>query len=300
MAKGYSKDLRARAVALVEDGESRREAADLRANGPDVAQSYHERAATAAGQIAAPMPQVLTQIGAAHDKTVQAISQSVTQASQSLATAGTQVSASLTKAEHQAVGQLHRQVAQQAQQLNTIGEHATAALNSQGRKAASAGDARISGINRQLAGVDVPDKQAPAVAATASSSVQASYQPPLDQVAGTSLDIQQQIGQAGATTVGAIDTTGPTVAGQTGGVVKQNRATVHTQTTAISKQLTGVVTQTQAGGSAMVKDLAGGLDTQLATLDQAYVKGLGDYRQGLDKQVAKGLDDVREPVSTLT
>jgi hypothetical protein len=27
MAKGYSKDLRARAVALVEDGESRREAA---------------------------------------------------------------------------------------------------------------------------------------------------------------------------------------------------------------------------------------------------------------------------------
>ena len=52
MAKGYSKDLRARAVALVEDGESRREAARLLGLGASTAIRWLERWATT-GSVAA-------------------------------------------------------------------------------------------------------------------------------------------------------------------------------------------------------------------------------------------------------
>jgi len=43
MAKGYSKDLRARAVVLVEDGESRREAARVLGLGASTAIRWIER-----------------------------------------------------------------------------------------------------------------------------------------------------------------------------------------------------------------------------------------------------------------
>jgi transposase len=46
MAKGYSKDLRVRAVALVEDGESRREAARVLGLGASTAIRWIERWAT--------------------------------------------------------------------------------------------------------------------------------------------------------------------------------------------------------------------------------------------------------------
>ena len=46
MAKGYSKDLRARVVALVEDGESRREAARMLGLGASTAIRWIERWAT--------------------------------------------------------------------------------------------------------------------------------------------------------------------------------------------------------------------------------------------------------------
>ena len=52
MAKGYSKDLRARAVALVEDGESRREAARVLGLGASTAIRWIERWATT-GSVAA-------------------------------------------------------------------------------------------------------------------------------------------------------------------------------------------------------------------------------------------------------
>src|SRR5260370_33741463 len=52
MAKGYSKDLRARAVALVEDGESRREAARVLGLGASTAIRWFERCATT-GSVAA-------------------------------------------------------------------------------------------------------------------------------------------------------------------------------------------------------------------------------------------------------
>lgn len=52
MAKGYSKDLRARAVALVEDGESRREAARVLGVGASTAIRWIERWATT-GSVAA-------------------------------------------------------------------------------------------------------------------------------------------------------------------------------------------------------------------------------------------------------
>jgi transposase len=52
MAKGYSKDLRARAVALVEDGESRREAARVLGLGASTTIRWIERWATT-GSVAA-------------------------------------------------------------------------------------------------------------------------------------------------------------------------------------------------------------------------------------------------------
>ena len=52
MAKGYSKDFRARAVALVEDGESRREAARVLGLGASTAIRWIERWATT-GSVAA-------------------------------------------------------------------------------------------------------------------------------------------------------------------------------------------------------------------------------------------------------
>ena len=52
MAKGYSKDLRVRAVALVEDGESRREAARVLGLGASTAIRWLERWATT-GSVAA-------------------------------------------------------------------------------------------------------------------------------------------------------------------------------------------------------------------------------------------------------
>ena len=52
MAKGYSKDLRARAIALVEDGESRREAARVLGLGASTAIRWIERWATT-GSVAA-------------------------------------------------------------------------------------------------------------------------------------------------------------------------------------------------------------------------------------------------------
>jgi len=52
MGKGYSKDLRARAVALVEDGESRREAARVLGLGASTAIRWIERWATT-GSVAA-------------------------------------------------------------------------------------------------------------------------------------------------------------------------------------------------------------------------------------------------------
>ncbi len=52
MAKGYSIDLRARAVALVEDGESRREAARVLGLGPSTAIRWIERWTTT-GSVAA-------------------------------------------------------------------------------------------------------------------------------------------------------------------------------------------------------------------------------------------------------
>jgi len=52
MAKGYSKDLRARAVALVEDGESRREAARVLGLGASTAIRWIERWTTT-GSVAA-------------------------------------------------------------------------------------------------------------------------------------------------------------------------------------------------------------------------------------------------------
>ena len=52
MAKGYSKDLRERAVALVEDGESRREAARVLDVGASTAIRWIERWATT-GSVAA-------------------------------------------------------------------------------------------------------------------------------------------------------------------------------------------------------------------------------------------------------
>ena len=52
MAKGYSKDLRARAVALVEDGESRREAARVLGLGASTAIRWIERWATTGSVVA--------------------------------------------------------------------------------------------------------------------------------------------------------------------------------------------------------------------------------------------------------
>lgn len=54
MAKGYSKDLRARAVALVEDGESRREAARVLGLGASTAIRWLERWATTGSVVALP------------------------------------------------------------------------------------------------------------------------------------------------------------------------------------------------------------------------------------------------------
>ena len=54
MAKGYSKDLRARAVALVEDGESRREAARVLGLGASTAIRWIERWTTTGGVAALP------------------------------------------------------------------------------------------------------------------------------------------------------------------------------------------------------------------------------------------------------
>jgi transposase len=54
MAKGYSKDLRARAVALVEDGESRREAARVLGLGASTAIRWMERWPTTGSVAACP------------------------------------------------------------------------------------------------------------------------------------------------------------------------------------------------------------------------------------------------------
>jgi transposase len=54
MAKGYSKDLRTRAVALVEDGESRREAARVLGLGASTAIRWMERWATTGSAAALP------------------------------------------------------------------------------------------------------------------------------------------------------------------------------------------------------------------------------------------------------
>ena len=54
MAKGYSNDLRVRAVALVEEGESRREAARILGLGASTAIRWIERWATTGSVAASP------------------------------------------------------------------------------------------------------------------------------------------------------------------------------------------------------------------------------------------------------
>ncbi len=272
---------------------------DLRANGPNVAQSYRDQAATASVQLISALPGVTEQLGAVHDTTAQAISQAVAQASAAFSTMATQFSASLNASEQEAIRQLQQQVAEQAQQFNAVGEQAVAALDRAGQKAAKAGDDQLSGINRQLAGMDLDETNASATAATVTASVQNSYQPLYGQVDQTSTEVRNQIAQAGSDAVSAIDTSGPAAANKLRGVVTQARNAINTQGASVDAQLSGAVAQTRAGGDGMMKDLAGALDTQIADLDESYGKGLADYRHGIDEQVAKGLDDVHEPITTL-
>ena len=56
MAKGYSKDLRARAVSIVEDGESAREAARVLDVGASTAIRWIERWTTTGSVEASPAP----------------------------------------------------------------------------------------------------------------------------------------------------------------------------------------------------------------------------------------------------
>jgi hypothetical protein len=272
---------------------------DLRANGPNVAQSYRDQAAAASVQLISALPGVAEQLGEVHGATAQAISQAVSQASAAFSTMATQFSASLNASEQEAIRQLQQQVAQQAQQFNAVGEQAVAALDRAGQKAAKAGDDRLSGINRQLAGMDLDETNASATAATVAASVQNSYQPLYGQVDRTSTEVRNQIAQAGSAAVSAIDTSGPAAANKLRGVVTQARNAINTQGASVDAQLAGAVAQTRAGGDGMMKDLAGALDTQIADLDEGYGKGLADYRHGIDEQVAKGLDDVHEPITTL-
>ena len=272
---------------------------DLRANGPDVARSYYEEAANASLQIELALPEVVVQIGTVHEQTATALTQGVTQATHALSATDAELGASLAGSEHQAVTELHAQVSRHTRELTTLGRHAAASLDTAGRKAAKVGDDQLSSLSKQLEDRDLDAKQAPSVAGTITASVAGSYRPLYDQVDRTSLGIRDQIAESGGSTVGMIENAAPTVANHLGGMTAATSDTIGTQTATVGTQFENAVTQTKAGGDGMLQDIGAGIDTQLVSLDQAYGKGLGDYREGLDKQTAKALDDVRDPVNTL-
>jgi hypothetical protein len=272
---------------------------DLRANGSDVAESYRGEAVNAVLQINLALPQVLSQISLIQEQTAPALTQAAHQATHMLFTTEAEIGASLAASEHKALSQMHGQVSRKVHELTMIGQHAAASLDGAGRKAAKAGDDRLSSLSRQLTGSDLDAKQAPSVAGSVTASIANSYHPLCDDVDRTSVEIRDQIADSGGSTVAAINTTGPAVAHRLSGMLAQTRDIVDTQTNSVSTQIINAVQQTTVGGNAMLKDISTELNAQFGTVDEAFGKGLSNYRQGLDKQTASALDDVREPVQTL-
>ncbi len=271
----------------------------LRANGSDVAQSYRGEGANASVQVELALAPVLVQIGAVHEETAGALGRGVNQAAHALSNAEAQIGASLASSEHKAVTQLHAQVSRHARELNQVGQHAAASLDAAGRKAAKAGDGQLSSLTEKLADNELDEKATGSVTGTVANSIVSAYRPVYNQVDQASLGIRNQISGTGANTVAAIDTTGPTVGTRLGGMVNRTQETIGTQTTSVTTQLEDMVVQTKTGADGMFKDIGTGIDTQLGTMDEAFGKGLTDYRQGLDKKSTEALDDVRDPVKTL-
>ncbi|MEQ8753697.1 MAG: hypothetical protein RID09_09280 [Coleofasciculus sp. G1-WW12-02] len=272
---------------------------ELRATGPETANSFREQGQEAASQLSEGQGQVVEQLNTSNQETIAAIQQAVGQGNQALGNLQGQLIEQLVSLEQTIQNQLQSQVAQKSQELYAAGEQAINTFQEQGQQAIASGDEHLTQFNQQVTEIDIDPELASEATTEIVGQVDGAYNNLMSTADGALQQADSALVEAGNQVLTAIGSVSSHAAGQIQTFLGQAQGQVSQQITSISDQLGTTVSQASDAESSMVSEVASSLDEQISQLDTGFGAGLEQYTGGLDEQVTSVKEQASEPRQSL-
>jgi hypothetical protein len=274
-------------------------AEELLGTAPGARDTFLQQGEGVAGQLETGLSGFNGQLGTVFGQASGVVQQTWTANVQQLGHAKTQLTGQLSSSEHDVLSQLHEHIELQGENVNANADQAATVLQSQGDKTLAAGDWELAQLWQSIATATIPVNQAPTLAQPFSTQVAGAFDGAASQTDNLSNQIGTGLLQAGAQIAAVTQSGAGTLAHRVQGTAGLAAEQMAQQRQAVAANLQTIGGQVGAAGMTAVAQFSGGLDTSLGQTEQAFTRGLGDYRTYLTDQVATAGTTAHEPVGTL-
>jgi hypothetical protein len=274
-------------------------AEQLRATGPQAADSFRQHGKEIQDQLGAGQPQLVDQVTAVFHNAGTLLQQARTAGELQLGHFRKAVTGQFSAAEQNTLSHLEAQVAHKSREVRMAGDHAIASLHEQGEKTIAASEAGVGELSERISRTNVGMRTAPELAGQISSQISGAISSLTVKAENAVGQITDSIARSGTAAMAAITNIHGHLAQQIPQLVGQVSGQAKQQSRVLENQMALVAAQSDKAASGTIGQVSASLDGKLVEVDQAFAKSLADYRASLTDQVTSADAKARDPLSTL-